>query len=202
MMPFAAVFACSHRKGGNTDLAAEFLAQGVREAGGRAEILHVRDFRVEHCLACGACEKAEGNPPHKRCVLTPRDESFALFEPLITARAVLIASPIYFYSLPSRFKTLIDRSQQFWAARAEGASWLTSLPERQATVAMTAGRPQGERLFQSAELTLKYFLRDYGITMGRTLHFRGKDGADDLRNDIESHDRLLEAGRRAWQEAP
>lgn len=200
-MSFAAVFACSHRKGGNTDLAAELLAQGVREAGGRAGIFHVRDHRIEHCLACGACEKAHGNPAHKRCVLTPKDDSFALFESLLTARTVLFASPIYFYALPSRLKTLIDRSQQFWAARAEGAPWLTSLPDRWATVTLTAGRPTGERLFESAELTLKYFLRDYGISIGRSLHFRGKDGPGDLREDYEAHDRLLDAGRRAWEEA-
>ncbi|WP_245628765.1 hypothetical protein [Salidesulfovibrio brasiliensis] len=34
-MSFAAVFACSHRKGGNTDLAAELLAQAsARRAAG------------------------------------------------------------------------------------------------------------------------------------------------------------------------
>jgi FMN-dependent NADH-azoreductase len=119
----------------------------------------------------------------------------------VEARSILIASPIYFYSLPSRFKTLIDRSQQFWAARREKAPWLTDTPSRKATIALAAGRPKGARLFEGAELILKYFLDDYGISMAESLHFRGKDAPDALRNDLQAVERLRKAGRNAWRDA-
>ncbi|MBA4358247.1 MAG: NADPH-dependent FMN reductase, partial [Desulfovibrio sp.] len=37
------VLACSHRSGGNSDAAAELVARGVREAGGAAQVVAVRD---------------------------------------------------------------------------------------------------------------------------------------------------------------
>lgn len=197
-MSYAAIFACSHRKGGNTDHAAELMAQGVMDAGGKARVFFVRDYAVEHCLACGACEKAAGQPPEKCCVLSPRDDSMKLFRPLLEARTVLISSPIYFYALPSRFTTLMDRSQQFWAARNRGESWLVDQPARTATLAMAAGRPRGEKLFEGAERSLRFFLKDYGIEIAQSLHFRGKDGPNDMRADESARERLLRAGREAW----
>ena len=47
----AVIYACSHRRGGNSDRAVELLKQGVQEAGGEADVMHVRNFEIMACLA-------------------------------------------------------------------------------------------------------------------------------------------------------
>ncbi|WP_155935622.1 flavodoxin family protein [Pseudodesulfovibrio alkaliphilus] len=196
----AVVFACSHRRGGNTDRAASWLADGVREAGGQADIIHVREHEVRPCLACGYCDEPGERRGRDLCVLGPGDAAWDLFEALLTARAVLFASPIYFYHLPSMLKTWIDRGQQFWAARADGAQWLAALPERTARAVFVAGRPRGEKLFEGAAVTLRYFLHNFAMPLKEPLTFRGLDGPDDLA-DRADRNAIIDLGRRAWEEA-
>ncbi len=193
----AVIFACSHRRGGNTDHAAELLAESVRSAGGGAEVVHLRQHKVLACLACGFCDKHTDRRGRERCVLGAEDEAFDLFKKLFTARTVLFASPIYFYHLPSLFKTWIDRSQQFWLARRTGEPWVADLPPRTARAVLAAGRPEGEKLFAGAALTLKYFLHNFNLRLEEPLVLRGVDRRADLADRADFEDRIRELGRTA-----
>ncbi len=210
----AIVFACSHRPGGNCDHAARLIAQGVEEAGGAARIVAVRDFEITHCTACHACLTAPGH----RCIFQDQDQAEELFALLRQAPAVFFASPIYFYHLPSRLKAWIDRGQRFWAMRQDQdravppaaahpadhpslgeAPLPTPRPApRLAHVALFAGRPRGEKLFEGALVTLKFFLSNFGIGLAEPLLFRGKDGPGDLAGDAAAEGALEELGRRGW----
>jgi len=201
-MDYAAIFACSHRRGGNSDHAAELLARGVREAGGQAEVLYVRDVKVMPCLACGYCDSPE-RTGRERCVLGTTDQAWDLFTHCLSARTILFASPIYFYHLPSRLKTWIDRGQQFWRARLDNEPWIQDLPPgRTAHAVLLAGQPSGEKLFDGARLTLKYFMQNFNMALADPQVFRGVDTRNDLqaKNDFET--RIVELGAKAWKTAP
>lgn len=200
-MDHAAVFACSHRRGGNSDRAAELLAEGVRAAGGRADVLYVRNFEVVACLACGYCDAPE-RTGRERCVLGPTDQAWELFAPCLSARTILFASPIYFYHLPSRLKTWIDRGQQFWRARRHDEPWIADLPRRTAHAVLLAGQPSGQKLFEGARLTLKYFVDNFRMDLAEPLTFRGVDTRNDLRSRADFEARIVELGRTAWATAP
>ncbi|MDO9084428.1 MAG: flavodoxin family protein [Humidesulfovibrio sp.] len=191
------VLACSHRSGGNSDAAAELVARGVREAGGAAQVVAVRDYQVLACLACRAC----ATDPQSRCVLRDKDQAEELFALLLAAPSVVFVSPIYFYALPSLCKVWIDRSQRFWEARRKGEAWLLALPERQGFACLVAGQPAGQKLFDGARLTLKYFLVNFSITLAEPVGLRGKDERGDLEADPLAVDRALALGREAWAAA-
>jgi multimeric flavodoxin WrbA len=87
---------------------------------------------------------------------------------------VVFCSPIYFYALPSLCKTWIDRSQRFWEARRKGDAWLLEHPERQGFACLVGGQPAGQKLFDGARLTLKYFLVNFGMTLAEPVGLRGK----------------------------
>ena len=192
-----AVIACSHRAGGNSDAAAALLARGVREAGASARVVDLRQYRVLPCLACRACA-AEAQ---SRCVLAAKDDTESLFHVLLAARAVIFASPIYFYGLPSLCKTWVDRSQRFWEARRKGDAWLAAVPQRPAFACFVAGQPKGEKLFDGARLTLKYFLVNFGLTLSEPLGVRGMDAAGDLLSNAGHMRAVLELGHRAGKAA-
>lgn len=192
-----AVFACSHRCGGNSDAAAELIVRGAREAGASAHVIELRQYRVERCLACRAC----AGHPQSRCVLAAKDDAESLFHALMTAPAVAFASPIYFYALPSLCKTWIDRSQRFWEARRKRDPWVMALRQRKAFACLVAGQPQGAKLFEGARLTLKYFLVNFGLSLEEPLGLRGMDAAGDLLTDAAASRSVLEIGRAAGRAA-
>lgn len=198
-MSKAVIYACSHRRGGNTDRAVDLLAEGVHKAGGEADVIYIRNHTILPCLACGFCDKSLDRKGIERCVLGNKDEAWKLFEPLFTASTVFFASPIYFYHLPSMFKTWIDRSQQFWTAKMAKESWIADLPRRTAYTVFVAGRPEGEKLFEGARITLKYFAHNFNLTLADPLVFRGIDERNDLTGHSEFEARILELGTQAWE---
>lgn len=201
-MPRAVIYAASHRKGGNSDRAADLLAEGVRRAGGEADILFIRQYAVRPCLACGVCDRGAGITGHKRCVLGTKDQAWELFEPIFTAPAVFFASPIYFYHLPSMFKTWIDRGQQFWRAQLDGEPWIADLPERAARTVLVAGQPSGDKLFEGARLTLKYFVQNFNMDLAAPVVFRGVDAPGDLAGRMDDEQAIIDLGMAGWEARP
>jgi multimeric flavodoxin WrbA len=192
-----AIFACSHRAGGNSSAAAEFVARGVREAGGRARVIELREYNVLPCQSCRACTAAHDSA----CVLRGRDQAEGLFATLMTAPAVVFTSPIYFYGLPSMLKTWIDRSQRFWEARRKKERWIMALRERQAMACFVAGQQSGQKLFEGARLTLKYFLANFNLTLEEPVGLRGMEASGDLLADPAAVHAALSLGRAAGEAA-
>ena len=189
-----AIFSCSPRSGGNSDNAAEFFQEGIRLAGGRSQLFYLRDHAIHPCLGCLRCAE----DPRGECFLTTQDHSASLFQALLAAPMIFIAAPIYFYHLPAQFKAWIDRSQSYYLRWEQGDPLLRGLASRPAIVNLVAGRRQGERLFEGALLTLKYFLTTFNFYIQEHHAFRGVDGSEDLRMHPRARDELIETGRSAW----
>ena len=92
----------SPRKGGNTELLAEAFAKGAAKHH-HVEIVSVRDFKVNPCLGCNACFKSEAN------TCAQKDDMTVIYEKMSQADMLVIASPVYFYSISAQLKAVIDR---------------------------------------------------------------------------------------------
>jgi len=75
---------------------------GAKEAGNQVEKIILRDKKINYCLACDACKRNGGN-----CV--QKDDMKEILDKMIAADVLVLATPVYFYSISSRMKTLIDR---------------------------------------------------------------------------------------------
>ena len=91
----------SPRKGGNTELLAEAFAKGAAEHH-HVEIVSVRDYNVNPCLGCNACFKTDG-------ICAQKDDMAIIYEKMSRADMLVIASPVYFYSISAQLKAVIDR---------------------------------------------------------------------------------------------
>lgn len=93
----------SPRRGGNTDaLVGAFLA-GAMESGNGVIVLNVTDFEVRPCIGCNRCFKSEEH----RC--WQDDHTEFIINQLRHADMLVVASPVYFYSISAQLKALIDR---------------------------------------------------------------------------------------------
>lgn len=96
------IISSSPRKGGNSDLLCDRFAAGAREAGHEVEKVFLRNHKINYCLGCGVC-----NQTH-RCV--QKDDMAGLLDKMVQADVIVLATPVYFYSMDGQLKTFIDRT--------------------------------------------------------------------------------------------
>lgn len=97
----------SPRKGGNSDLLCDEFRRGAEEAGNEVEKINVSDKKVGYCLSCYYCADHGGE-----CVL--KDDMAEILQKMIAADVIVLASPVYFYSIDAQLKTVIDRTLARW----------------------------------------------------------------------------------------
>ena len=97
----------SPRKGGNSDLLCDEFARGAREAGHEVEKLRVAEKTVRPCSACYYCASHGGECVHK-------DDMAGIMQKMIDADVLVLASPVYFYSIDAQLKAVIDRTVARW----------------------------------------------------------------------------------------
>lgn len=96
----------SPRKNGNSDILCDQFAKGACEAGHTVEKIRVAEKNIGYCKACYAC-KSTG-----KCVIG--DDMAEILQKMIDADVIVLASPVYFYSIDAQLKTLIDRTVARW----------------------------------------------------------------------------------------
>ena len=92
----------SPRKGGNSDLLCDEFAKGAQEAGHQVEKIRVQEQKIGPCLACYGC-RGTG-------VCVQKDDMASILEKMVAADVLVLATPVYFYSMDGQLKTLIDRT--------------------------------------------------------------------------------------------
>jgi multimeric flavodoxin WrbA len=92
----------SPRKGGNSDILCDEFMKGAREAGNEVEKIFVAAKKINYCLGCGVCNST------KKCV--QKDDMAEVLEKMVAADVIVLASPVYFYSIDGQLKTVIDRT--------------------------------------------------------------------------------------------
>jgi multimeric flavodoxin WrbA len=97
------VLSSSPRKGGNSDLLCDELIQGAEAAGHRTEKISLSNKKIGYCTACEVCHNNGGS-----CV--QKDDMTDILEKMVASDVIVMATPVYFYTLSAQMKTLIDRT--------------------------------------------------------------------------------------------
>lgn len=93
----------SPRKNGNSAILADQVAAGAIAAGAEVETIFLHGMDIEPCRACDSCQKAlETN-----CVI--QDDMQALYPKLRRLDALVIASPVYWFTVSAQTKLFMDR---------------------------------------------------------------------------------------------
>ena len=97
----------SPRKGGNSDLLCDEFMRGAQESGNEVEKIRVAEKNVAPCKGCYYCERSGG-----QCV--SKDDMGEILQKMIDADVLVLASPVYFYSIDAQLKAVIDRTVARW----------------------------------------------------------------------------------------
>lgn len=105
------VFMGSPRKNGNTALLAKETIAGAKAAGARVESFYLQGMTIKPCTGCDACRRKK----QKGCVL--KDDMALLYAKLREADAMVIATPVYWFTVSAQTKLFMDR---WYALGGEG----------------------------------------------------------------------------------
>ena len=148
----------SHRKGKNTELALDTFLSGLpQEAEVDKIYLLGKDIKV--CAACGYCEKHYG-----KCIYD--DDMTGLYEKFKTADAVIFASPVYFNSVTTLMKIMIDRVQMIFACDfAFKKSFINKEgKEKKGYLISLGGARKYDKQFIGSEITMDLVFKDLHAT--------------------------------------
>lgn len=96
----------SPRKDGNSDMLCNEFMRGAAESGNEVEKIRVSEKKIGYCTACYAC-RGTG-------VCAIKDDMAEVMQKIIDADVLVLASPVYFYSIDAQLKALIDRTVCRW----------------------------------------------------------------------------------------
>ena len=91
----------SPRKGGNSDVLCDEFLKGAAESGHETQKIRLAEKNIAPCTACCGCVE------HHACVR--KDDMADVLDALKAADVIVLASPVYFYSICAQMKTMIDR---------------------------------------------------------------------------------------------
>ena len=174
----------SPRRGGNSEQLLDSLMAGVEGEGGRAIKLVATDAGVRPCRGCNACSRTG------TCI--QRDGMDAVHEELDAADAIVVATPVYFATVPAVLKIIFDRCQPYWARRyvLGGAAPATKRPGGILVVG-GGGDPFGTACAVTAVRSVFAVL---GVASDDVLECVGPDAARDITNHPDELQRALARG--------
>ncbi|WP_027369277.1 flavodoxin family protein [Desulfovermiculus halophilus] len=179
----------SPRRRGNTSTLLQEAVQGAREAGAEVREFVLRDLKISPCLELYHCKK-DGE-----CSI--KDDFQLVRDAILEAKGLILASPIFFYSVTAQTKILMDRFQSLWVKKylLDKTAFGDWTPSRQGLF-ISAGATKGKRLFEGTLLTVKYFFDPLDMALWDSLLYRGLDEP----KDVLDHPDYLEQARRSGRE--
>jgi len=188
MPDILAVYGSPRRKG-NTSLLLKEAVRGARDAGAHIDEVVLRDLRMSPCLEIYGCAKTG------RCIM--QDDFQGLYDRLLACEGLMLASPIFFYTVSAHTKILMDRCQSLWVKKywLEKGKSKTKNAHRKGLF-ISVGATKGKKLFEGTLLSIRYFFDVLDMELWRSLLYRNLDFED----DVLKHPEYLEEAYRSGKE--
>jgi multimeric flavodoxin WrbA len=178
----------SPRRQGNTSRLLRQAVAGARDQGAAVNEITLRDVKMAPCMEIYGCTR-EGE-------CTIQDGFQQVRDSILASRGIMLASPIFFYTVSAHTKIFMDRCQSLWVKKY----WIEGLPKGRWSATrqglfISAGATKGQKLFDGALLTVRYFFDVIDTRLWKSLLYRGLDFEDDI---LEHPDYLQEAYEAGW----
>jgi multimeric flavodoxin WrbA len=97
-------FLGSPKQNGKTSEVLEMFEKSILSKGHEIERIHVTDYHISGCVGCYACMSKTNEPG---CV--QKDDMNLILDKMLSADAIVYATPLYSFDFPAQMKPLVDR---------------------------------------------------------------------------------------------
>ena len=148
MLKVCAIYG-SNRRRGNSELLLDKLLEGIGEQEVEVYRVYAPLVNAAHCNACDACYHTGS------CI--KKDEMQEVYRHFEEADLVVTATPVYFHTVTSELKKIIDRCQAVWAGKYIVKDSHFSKKKRLGYTICTAGRPEHKSFFDCTIKVMQLF---------------------------------------------
>lgn len=178
----------SPRRKGNTATLMKKAVEGARDSGADVEEIILRDLKISPCLEIYGCLKAG------ECAI--KDDFQMVRDKILQAQGLILASPVFFYTVSSHTKILMDRFQSLWVKKY----WVDKTPKEQHInnrkgLFISVGATKGKKLFDGILLSIRYFFDVLDMELWQSLLYRQLDFQDDVLKHPEYLEEAYKSGK-------
>lgn len=145
----------SPRKNMHTNTSLDLVLNEIDPKEFTVEKIYIADLDLDHCTGCEGCGKIG------KCVRS--DMMIDIYSKLNESDIVILAGPIYFNSLNSLTKTLIDRCQVYWSQKYVLGQKYQGDTSRRGYFIGVGGAPFTFDQFLGATPVMDYFFRAINV---------------------------------------
>ncbi len=160
-------FMASQRRSQWTESMLHTFLEGIGAAKEDVTYFYPRSLKVEPCRGCGACEHTG------TCII--QDEMQEVYRAIEESDMMVIASPVYFNGVPAPFKSIVDRTQRYWAIKYKLGQKVPGDTKRPAYVLSCGGAPYSRRQFVGLEENLEHFFAACNYTHKGSFYLSNTD---------------------------
>ncbi len=157
----------SPRRGGNTDILATEFLKGAASAGFEPGFIIPTDLGMSPCDGMNQCFKTG------KCVI--QDGMNEVYEDVLGASHILLATPVYFMGPPGSLKSFIDRFQAVWARFEILKEQRPDAAGRKGFAIIVGATPDDGRMYRPTLSIIKAFLNVTGFTYSGEIVATGLD---------------------------
>lgn len=158
----------SPRRSKNCSKIIENITKKLEENQLNYEVLNIYKMNIGYCIACGYCEKTG------KCVI--KDDMTPLYEEFDKSIGTIVVSPMFFQSISTKVKTLVDRTQAFYSSK-----YILKQPsidvkkERRGMFIAVGGQPKYENQFLGGQLVMDLFFKCINTKLISNIYMSNSD---------------------------
>lgn len=165
----------SPRKNKNCFFISDIISSKLKERNIISKIFNVYDMNIEYCNACGFCEKTG------YCRI--KDEMTPMYEIFNKSKGTIVVSPVYFDSVTAKLKTLVDRTQAFYASKyiLKKPSIDRSKKRIGMYIAVGGANPYDTQ-FKGGQIVMDFFFKSINTKLMYNLYLNNTDDLESREN--------------------
>ena len=158
----------SPRKNKNCQSVVKELVKKFEENEINYKVLDIYKMDIDYCTACGACEKTG------YCRI--KDDMTPIYEEFNKSTGTITVSPMYFSSVSTKVKTVVDRTQAFFSNKyVSGKSSIDRDKFRLGMYIAIGGQPEFENQFLGGQIVMDIFYKSINTDLEYNLYLSNSD---------------------------
>lgn len=158
----------SPRRSKNCNKIIEDITNKLDENQLNYEVLNIYKMNIDYCTACGYCERTG------KCII--KDEMTPLYEEFDKSIGTIVVSPMFFQSISTKIKTVVDRTQAFYSSKyILKQPSIDTQKERRGMFIAVGGQPKYENQFLGGQLVMDLFFKCINTKLISNIYMSNSD---------------------------
>ncbi len=181
-------FLGSPREKGNTELLLNETVRGIGDSGFSVQTFNLNSMDIQPCQDCGECDDTG------ECII--HDDMDEIYEAIKTADRIILASPIFFFSLSAQTKIMVDRCQCFWCGKYLLKEPVPAGEYGRKGLLLLVGGMKKDTGIKCSESSANAFFKTVNVLEHVTLSFLGIDKKGEILNYPDALRKAYDEGKK------